>query len=131
MRRLGMRLFGILGLVALLLATIGLYGVMAFVVSSRTREIGTRVALGAASGRILRGVIMEGLRLVAIGIAIGAVISWLLARALVVGLAGLSPADPLAFGSAAVLLLLVGLAACYFPARRAAALNPVEALRVE
>jgi predicted permease len=131
LRQLGMRLFGILGLVALLLATIGLYGVMAFVVSSRTREIGTRVALGAASGRILRGVIMEGLRLVAIGIAIGAVISWLLARALVVGLAGLSPADPLAFGSASVLLLLVGLAACYFPARRAAALNPVEALRVE
>ena len=130
MRRLGMRLFGILGLVALLLATIGLYGVMAFVVSSRTREIGTRVALGAASGHILRGVLMEGLRLVAGGIAIGAVVSWLLARALVAGLAGLSPADPAAFGSAAVILLLVGLAACYFPARRAAALNPVEALRV-
>ena len=131
MRRLGMRLFGILGLVALLLATIGLYGVMAFVVSSRTREIGTRVALGAASGRILRGVLMEGLRLVAAGIAIGALASWLLARALVAGLAGLSPADPVAFGSAALILLLVGLAACYFPARRAASLNPVEALRVE
>ena len=131
LRRLGMRLFGILGLVALLLATIGLYGVMAFVVSSRTREIGTRVALGAASGHILRGVLMQGLRLVAAGIAIGALASWLLARALVAGLAGLSPADPLAFGSASLILLLVGLAACYFPARRAASLNPVEALRVE
>jgi ABC-type antimicrobial peptide transport system permease subunit len=61
-----------LGLVALLLATIGLYGVMAFVVSSRTREIGTRVALGARSGHILRGVLVQGLRLVAAGIAIGA-----------------------------------------------------------
>jgi len=131
MRRLGMRLFGILGLVALLLATIGLYGVMAFVVSSRTREIGTRVALGAASSQILRGVLMQGLRLVAAGIAIGALASWLLARALVAGLAGLSPADPVAFGSASLILLLVGLAACYFPARRAASLNPVEALRVE
>ena len=131
MRRLGMRLFGILGLVALLLATIGLYGVMAFVVSSRTREIGTRVALGAASGDILRGVLIQGLRLVVAGIAIGALASWLLARALVAGLAGLSPADPVAFGGASLILLLVGLAACYFPARRAASLNPVEALRVE
>ena len=131
MRRLGMGLFGILGLVALLLATIGLYGVMAFVVSSRTREIGTRVALGAASGDILRGVLGQGLRLVAAGIAIGALASWLLARALVAGLAGLSAADPVAFGSASLMLLLVGLAACYFPARRAASLNPVEALRVE
>lgn len=131
MRTLGMRLFGILGLVALLLATIGLYGVMAFVVSSRTREIGTRVALGAGSGHILRGVLTQGLRLVAAGIAIGALVSWLLARALTAGLAGLSPADPIAFGSASLILLLVGLAACYFPARRAASLNPVEALRVE
>jgi macrolide transport system ATP-binding/permease protein len=126
-----MRLFGIVGLVALLLATIGLYGVMAFVVASRTREIGTRVALGARSGLILRGVLMQGLRLVAAGIAIGALASWLLARALVAGLAGLTPVDPLAFGSASLILLLVGLAACYFPARRAASLNPVEALRVE
>jgi ABC-type antimicrobial peptide transport system permease subunit len=68
---------------------------------------------------------------VAAGVAIGAVASWLLARALVAGLAGLSPADPVAYGSAAFILVLVGLAACYFPARRAASLNPVEALRVE
>ncbi len=92
---------------------------------------GTRVALGAASGDILRGVLMQGLRLVVAGIAIGALASWLLARALVAGLAGLSPADPVAFGGASLILLLVGLAACYFPARRAASLNPVEALRVE
>jgi ABC-type antimicrobial peptide transport system permease subunit len=125
------RLFGILGLMALLLATMGLYGVMAFVVSSRTREIGTRVALGARSGQILRGVLGQGLRLIGAGIAIGALVSWLLARALVAGLAGLSPADPVAFGGASLILLLVGLAAGYFPARRAALLNPVEALRIE
>lgn len=131
MRSFGTGLFGIVGIVALLLATIGLYGVMAFVVSSRTREIGTRMALGAGSGQILRGVLAQGLRLVAAGVAIGALASWLLARALVAGLAGLSPADPVAFGSATVILALVGLAACYFPARRAASLDPVEALRVE
>jgi putative ABC transport system permease protein len=131
LRNLGARLFGIVGIVALLLATIGLYGVMAFVVSSRTREIGTRMAIGASSAEILRSVLTQGLRLVAIGVAIGAVASWLLARALVAGLAGLSPADPVAFGAATVILMLVGLAACYFPARRAASLNPVEALRVE
>ena len=104
MRRFGTQLFGVVGVVALLLATIGLYGVMAFVVSSRTREIGTRMALGAASSRILRGVLTQGLRLVAAGVAIGAVVSWLLARALVAGLAGLSPADPIAYGSAALIL---------------------------
>ena len=131
LRAFATQLFAGVGIVALLLAIIGLYGVMAFVVSSRTREIGTRIALGAASGRILRGVLTEGLRLMAAGVAIGALASWLLARALAAALAGLSPADPVAYGSAALLLVLVGLAACYFPARRAASLNPVEALRVE
>lgn len=131
LRAFASRLFAGVGIVALLLAIIGLYGVMAFVVSSRTREIGTRMALGAASGRILRGVLTQGLRLVAAGVAIGALASWVLARALVAGLAGVSPADPVAYGGAALILVLVGLAACYFPARRAASLNPVEALRVE
>ena len=131
LRAFATQVFAGVGIVALLLAIIGLYGVMAFVVSSRTREIGTRIALGASSGRILRGVLTQGLRLVAAGVAIGALASWLLARALVAGLAGLSSADPVAYGGAAFILVLVGLAACYFPARRAASLNPVEALRVE
>jgi predicted permease len=131
LRRFGTRLFGSIGAVALLLATIGLYGVMAHVVSSRTREIGTRMALGAGSGQILRGVLAQGLRLVAVGVAIGALGSWVLGRALVAALAGLSPADPVAFGGATAVLLIVALAASYFPARRAAGLNPVEALRVD
>ena len=83
------------------------------------------------SGRILRGVLAQALRLVGAGILIGAVGSWMLARALVAALAGLSPADPVAYGAATTILLLVGMAASYFPARRAASLNPVEALRVE
>ena len=131
LRRLGMRLFGILGLVALLLATIGLYGVMAFVVSSRTREIGTRVALGAASGDILRGVLVQGLRLVAAGIAIGALVSWLLARALVAGLAGLSPADPVAFGERVVDSPAGRACRVLFPRAARGVTEPVEALRVE
>jgi predicted permease len=129
LRRLGLRLFGVLGGVALLLATMGVYGVISFVVSSRTREIGTRVALGAASGEILRGVLLQGMRLVAVGFAVGALVSWLIARLLVASLAGLSPADPLAYASTAVIQVVVGLAACYFPANRAAALNPIVALR--
>ena len=129
LRRLGLRLFVILGIVALLLATMGLYGVVSFVVSSRTREIGTRVALGAGYAQILRGVLLQGLRLVTAGLVIGALVSWAIARLLIAGLAGLSPADPLAYASTALILVVVGLAACYFPARRAAAVNPIVALR--
>jgi putative ABC transport system permease protein len=130
LRTLGVRLIGTLAVVALLLAMMGLYGVTAFVVSSRTPEIGTRMALGANAGQILRQVLGDGLRLVAIGVGIGAAAAWLVARALVAALAGLSPADPAAFGGAGAVLLLVALAASYLPARRAARLDPVTALRV-
>jgi predicted permease len=131
LRQFGTQVIGTIGAVALLLATVGLYGMMAFVVSSRTREIGTRMALGAGAGRILWSVLAQGLRLVAIGIVIGGMLSWMLAQLLRGALAGLSPADPIAFGSAILVLTLTGIAAIYFPARRAAALNPVDALRVE
>ena len=131
LRQFGTRMMGTMGAVALLLATIGLYGMMAFVVSSRTREIGTRMALGAGAGRILWTVLAQGLRLVAIGLVVGGVLSWMLAQMLRGALAGVSPADPIAFGSAVLVLTLTGIAAIYFPARRAAALNPVDALRVE
>ena len=131
LRQFGTQMIGAIGAVALLLATVGLYGMMAFVVSSRTREIGTRIALGAGAGRILRSVLAQGLRLVAIGIAVGGVLSWMLAQMLRGALAGLSPADPIAFGISILALTLTAIAAIYFPARRAAALNPIDALRVE
>jgi putative ABC transport system permease protein len=131
LREYGAQVLGFTSGLALLLATLGLYGLLAFVVSSRTGEIGTRMALGAASSRILRNVLADGLRLAAYGIAIGALVSFMLARALRAALAGLSPADPLAFGGAAIVLVVVCTAATVIPAYRAAALNPVEALRVE
>jgi putative ABC transport system permease protein len=131
LRRFGTRMVGALGGVALLLAAIGLYGMIAFVVASRTREIGMRMALGASSGRILVNVLGQGLRLVTVGIAIGSVAAWLAATALAAALAGVSPADPRAYAAAVATLAVVAAGAIYRPARRAAALNPVDALRAE
>ena len=128
-RRFGTQLLASAGVLGLLLATIGLYGMMAFVVATRTSEIGVRMALGATAAQILRGVLAQGMRLVGIGLAIGTVVSLLLAQAAVGMLAGLSPADPVAFGGTVALLVCVGLAACLSPARRAARVDPLVALR--
>jgi len=124
-------LSGVLGLLALVLASIGLYGVMAFVVTQRTREIGIRVALGAQPAHVVRMFLVQGLRLIAIGmlcgVAGGAVISRLLAAVLI----DISPFDPLAFGSVAGFLTVVALLATYIPARRATKVDPLIALRYE
>jgi hypothetical protein len=128
-RRFGLRLLAAAGVVGLLLATIGLYGMMAYVVASRTPEIGVRMALGASSTQILTRVLGQGTRLVGVGLLVGTVISLPLAFAARNVLAGLSPADPVAFGGTAAFLLLVGVIACYAPARRAAAVDPMVALR--
>jgi putative ABC transport system permease protein len=123
------RLLASAAALGLLLATIGLYGTMAFVVVTRTSEIGLRMALGATAGQILGKVLGQGLRLVGVGLGIGAAISLALAQVAAGLLAGLSPADPVAFAGTATLLLLVGAAACYLPARRASSIDPIVALR--
>jgi predicted permease len=118
-----------LGLAALALASIGLYGVMSFVVAQRTREIGIRVALGAESRDILALFLKQGMRLVSIGILLGLLGGAAFARLLTVVLVDLSPFDPLTFGSVSLCLTLVALLAMYLPARRATRVDPITALR--
>src|SRR5881397_2048340 len=122
---------GSLGIVGLLLAAIGIYGVTVFMVTSRTREIGIRVALGAQRGDVVRMVLRQGMMLAFAGMAIGLVLAAGASRLLGSLLFGVSPGDPLAFGGAAVLFCLIGLIACYVPARRATAVDAMEALRYE
>jgi predicted permease len=122
---------GALGALALLLASIGLYGVMSFVVTQREREIGVRVALGAQSGEVVRLFLKEGLRLTAIGIAVGLAGAMGVSRLLAAALVDLNPLDPLAFGGASLFLTLVALLATYLPARQAMKIDPMTALRFE
>ena len=122
-------LLSAVGALGLLLATIGLYGVMAYVVTSRTAEIAIQMALGASSEHLLWGVLGRGLKLVLIGVAIGSAIALAVTRPLAAMLAGLSPSDPVAFIGTALLLTAVGLVASFFPARRATHVDPMVALR--
>jgi putative ABC transport system permease protein len=122
---------GVFAAVALLLAIVGLYGVMSYVVSRRTREIGVRIALGATPSVILRLVMRDGLRLTAVGIVIGLAGSVAAARVVRSWLFGVGVSDPLTFGTVTVLLAVVAALACYVPARRAVATDPTRALRAE
>jgi putative ABC transport system permease protein len=117
--------------VGLFLAAIGLYGVLAYSVARRTREIGIRIALGAQRGDVLGLVMHEGLRLLCIGLVLGVITSLALGRVLRTFLFGLTTYDPLTLLSVALLLLLVALLACFLPARRAAKVDPMVALRWE
>ena len=130
-RRFNVILIGFFGIAALLLATAGVFGVMAYSVSRRTREIGVRVALGASSREVLAMILGQGMRTILVGVAIGLAGSLVLTRAVASQLFGVTPTDPLTF--AAVILLLVGAAllACYIPARRATKVDPMVALRYE
>jgi predicted permease len=119
------------GGLALLLATVGCYGMLSYTVAQRTREIGVRVALGAPRGRIVRDVVSRAAALIAIGIAAGAALASALARVLGSTLYGVTPTDPVSYGIAAAAIALVSLLAAYLPARRAAAVPPITALAAE
>jgi putative ABC transport system permease protein len=129
MRRVMGFVLSSVGALGLLLATIGLYGVMAFVVTSRTSEIAIQMALGASSHHVRWGVLGSGLKLVLIGVAIGTAVALAATRSLAAMLGGLSPSDPVAYVGTAIALTAVGLAASYFPARRATRVDPMAALR--
>jgi len=122
-------LFGFFGLLALLLAAIGIYGVMSFIVSRRTHEIGVRMALGAESSHVLRLTITQGLTLSLIGTVIGLSAALALTQSMKSMLYGVSATDPLTYMGVAVLLIGVSVLACYLPARRAAKISPMIALR--
>ncbi len=130
-RRFNVILIGFFGITALLLATAGVFGVMAYSVSRRTREIGVRVALGAASGDVLRMILKQGLRTILIGVAIGIAGSLALTRTVESLLFGVTATDPLTFGGVTLLLVGAALLACYIPARRAMKVDPMVALRHE
>ncbi len=129
--RLVARLASLFGLVALLLAAIGLYGLLAHEVTRGTREIGIRVALGAATGQVLGRVVRQGIVLAAIGLTIGAAGSLAVTRLLGSMLFEVKPGDPVTLIGVSLLLMLVALAACYIPARRASHVDPLVALRHE
>jgi predicted permease len=124
-------LLGSFAIVALLLSGIGIYGVISYLIGQRTHEIGIRMALGAQQSKVLFQVLGEGLKLAIIGAAIGLAAAFALTRLMTNLLFGVSPTDPLTFAAVAALLVTVALAACYIPARRAAAVDPMIALRHE
>ncbi|MFZ0466879.1 MAG: FtsX-like permease family protein, partial [Candidatus Acidiferrales bacterium] len=124
-------MMAVLGLIALVLASSGVYGVMAHSVTERTHEIGIRLALGAEPRQVLRWIAGRGIRLAAIGLGIGLALAFVLARLLSSIVFGVSATDPLIFTGVPVALALVALAACYLPARRAMRVDPIVALRYE
>ena len=125
------RLSSFFGLLALILACIGLYGLLSYDVARRTREIGIRTALGAQQRDVLRIVVGQGLALAAVGTAVGIAVAAGVTRYIQSFLYGVRPTDPGTFVGVGIVLALVALAACYLPARRAVRVDPMVALRYE
>ncbi|MBV9887139.1 MAG: ABC transporter permease [Acidobacteria bacterium] len=130
-QRFSMTLLGVFAGMALVLASVGIYGVLSYIVGQRTREIGIRIAMGARRRNVLRWVIAEGMRMAVVGVAIGVVAAFGLTRLMAGLLYGVSAVDPLTFGAVAGVLLLVALVACYIPAWRAMRVDPIVVLRHE
>jgi putative ABC transport system permease protein len=129
--RLGAQLSGTMGLLGLSLAVVGVYSVVSYAAAQRTHEIGIRMAVGAESRDVLKMVLSRSLIMIAAGVAIGMILSFVGARALSSFLVGVSPSDPVTFGGVMVLLLGVALLACLIPAYRATRVDPLVALRYE
>jgi len=130
-RRFLVLLLGGFAVFALVLASLGIYGLISYSVSQRTQEIGIRMALGASSGDVQRRILMQTLWLASLGIALGTVASWLLVRTAGGLLFGITPRDPATFLGMVVVLTMVALIAGYLPARRASKVDPMVALRAE
>jgi predicted permease len=129
--RLGAMFGGAFAFLALTLAAVGVYGVVSYSVNHRRREIGIRIALGALAANVIRLVIRQGMTLAAAGVVIGLALALAVTRLMATLLYGVQPSDPIAFGAAVMVLLAVVVAASWIPARRAARLDPVKALRTE
>ena len=130
-RRFSMILMGVFAALALMMASIGVYGVISYLTSQRTHEIGIRMALGAGKSDVLMMVVRQGLKAVLVGVAIGIAGAFALTRFLASLLFGVKPTDPLTFTAVSLLLIVVALLACYIPARRASKIDPMVALRYE
>jgi ABC-type antimicrobial peptide transport system permease subunit len=128
-QRIALMMLGVFGGLAVLLAAIGLYGVMSYTVSQSRRELGLRMAVGAAPRHLLRLVMARGLALTALGVALGAPLALPSSRLMGYLLYRVSPRDPVAFASALAVMMIAAAAACFVPAWRAARIDPVRALR--
>ncbi|HKB77780.1 MAG TPA: FtsX-like permease family protein, partial [Myxococcales bacterium] len=130
-RRFPLQLLGVFAALALVLSAVGIYGVTAYAVAQRTREIGVRMAIGASAGAVVRMVLTGALRTVGIGVCIGTAAALAAGRLIASQLYGVSARDPVTFAAIAALLALVGLAASGIPALRAARIDPMAALRAD
>jgi putative ABC transport system permease protein len=129
--RMGAMFASILGMLGLVLAVVGVYGVVSYAVALRTQEIGVRMALGAQSGKVLAMILRQGVTLAAYGLLIGLALSLALSQFLKSLLFKVSAADPLTYAGVSLLMLAITVVACYIPARRASAVDPLVALRYE